>query len=83
MNIPIWAFHGEQDDTVFVEESIKMVDAVNRYGGNARLTIYPKCGHDAWSDTYGNSDVFEWLLSCEKQDEKMMIDLYKDSDIYG
>ena len=83
VNVPIWAFHGKKDETVFVEESIKMVDAVNQHGGNARLTIYPKNGHDAWSDTYGNPEVFEWMLSCEKKKEKDMIDLYKDSTIYG
>lgn len=83
VNVPVWAFHGKKDDTVFVEESIKMVDAVNQNGGNARLTIYPENGHDAWSDTYGNPEVFDWLLSYEKQNEKDMIDLYKDSVIYG
>ena len=83
VNVPVWAFHGEKDDTVFVEESMKMVDAVNRHGGNARVTTYPEHGHDAWSDTYGNPEVFEWLLSCEKQNEKDMVDLYKDSVTYG
>ena len=29
VNVPVWAFHGEKDSTVFVEESKKMVDAVN------------------------------------------------------
>lgn len=54
-----------------------------RYGGNARMTIYPENGHDAWSDTYGNPEVFDWLLSCEKKEEKHMVDNYKDSNVYG
>lgn len=83
INVPVWAFHGNKDNTVFVEESMKMVDAVNRNGGNARLTIYPENGHDAWSDTYRNSEVFKWLLSCEKHNSKEVIDIYKDGDIYG
>lgn len=83
VNVPIWAFHGKQDGTVSVEESIKMVDAVNRSGGNARLTIYPECGHAAWSDTYRNPEVFEWLLSCRKCNEKDILDIYKDSVTYG
>lgn len=83
VNVPVWAFHGQKDEVVFVEESVKMVDAVNRNGGNARLTIYPEHGHDAWSDTYKSTEVFEWLLSCEKQNEKDVLDLYKDSEIYG
>ena len=83
VNVPVWAFHGSKDNTVFVEESIKMVDAVNRNGGNARLTIYPECGHNAWSDTYRNPEVFKWLLSCKKHNSKELIDIYKDGDIYG
>lgn len=83
VNVPVWAFHGKKDKTVFVEESMKMVDAVNRNGGNARLTIYPECEHNAWSDTYRNSRVFEWLLSCEKNNEKDIPDIYKDSVKYG
>ena len=63
---PVWAFHGAKDETVFPEESRKMVDAVNRFGGNAKLTVYPDCAHDSWSDTYRNPKVFQWLLSQRK-----------------
>ncbi len=63
---PVWAFHGAKDETVFPEESRKMVDAVNRFGGNAKLTVYPDCAHDSWSDTYRNPEVFQWLLSQRK-----------------
>lgn len=67
VNVPVWAFHGEKDDVVFVEESIKMTEAVNQWGGQAKLTIYPDNAHDAWSDTYRNGEVFEWMLSHENQ----------------
>lgn len=61
-DIPVWAFHGAKDATVLVDESIKMVDAVNKKGGSAKLTIYPENAHNAWSDTYANAEVFAWLL---------------------
>ena len=83
VNIPIWAFHGAKDTTVFKEESIKMVDAVNKCGGKAKLTIYPENGHDAWSDTYKNPEVFDWLLSNTNENSVKLIDKYKDSNIYG
>ena len=60
--VPVWAFHGALDPTVLVEESEKMVNAVNKKGGNATLTIYPEHGHNAWDDTYGNPKVYEWML---------------------
>ena len=65
-NVPVWAFHGELDEVVFVEESIKMVDAVNKAGGNARLTIFHDCRHESWIPAYSDYSLFEWLLSHTK-----------------
>lgn len=62
-NLPIWAFHGDIDPTVFTEESVKMVEAVNKRGGNAILTIYPNTKHDSWTATYSNPEVFAWMLT--------------------
>ena len=62
-NMPVWAFHGENDPVVFCEESVKMVEGINKRGGNARLTIYPNTEHNAWDPTYGNSEVWEWVLA--------------------
>lgn len=59
----VWAFHGTDDPTVFFEESRKMVDAVNRGGGRAKLTSYEGVGHNCWDLTYSNPEIYEWLLS--------------------
>lgn len=82
-DIPVWAFHGAKDDVVSMDESERMVDAVNRAGGNARLTVYPENAHDAWTDTYRNYKVFEWLLENEKQGCKVNITEMNSSKIYG
>ena len=60
-----------------------MVDAAKKCGGDARLTIYPENGHDAWSDTYKNYEVFEWLLSHEKRGASDYADGYSDSKKFG
>ena len=65
--IPIWAFHGGKDTTVLPEESVHMVEKVNKRGGSARLTIYPDNEHNAWGDTFSNPEVFAWLLSHSKR----------------
>ena len=65
-DLPIWAFHGEADTVVPVEKSKEMVDAVNSNGGNAKLTIYPGVGHNSWSQTYDNDELYEWFLSHSK-----------------
>lgn len=83
VNVPIWAFHGGLDDCVYPEESKKMVDAVNGCGGNAKLTVYPDNGHDAWSDTYKNPEFFKWLLSNKNNNDKSAENYFSDSKIYG
>lgn len=83
VNMPIWAFHGAKDPTVFVEESQKMVDAVNKRGGNAKLTIYPENAHDAWSDTYSNPEVFSWLLEHEIKEKELGENEYNDQKKFG
>ncbi|MBQ9132319.1 MAG: prolyl oligopeptidase family serine peptidase [Clostridia bacterium] len=83
VNVPVWAFHGAKDTTVFPEESEKMVNAVNKRGGNARLTIYPENGHDAWSDTFRNPEVYGWMLSHKKQNGKAIIDEFVDLRKFG
>ncbi len=83
ININVWAFHGAKDGTVCPEESQKMVNAVNRCGGSARLTIYPDNSHDAWSDTYSNPEVFEWLLRFKNNNIKKILDNYDNSENFG
>ncbi len=58
-DVPIWAFHGRLDRTVFVCESEHMVDAINKAGGNARLTIYDNLAHDSWTRTFANDEIYE------------------------
>ncbi len=62
-DLPVWVFHGAQDKTVPLEESEKRVAAIERAGGSPRLTIYPDAGHDSWTETYDNPELYEWLLS--------------------
>ena len=65
--VPIWAFHGGQDTLVPPERSREMVAAVNEAGGSAKLTVYPDAGHDSWTETYENPELYEWLLSHERR----------------
>jgi predicted peptidase len=62
-DVPIWAFHGEKDDIIPIEDGKKMVEALEKAGGNVKFTIYPEANHDAWTETYNNPEIYEWLLS--------------------
>lgn len=72
VNVPVWAFHGANDTTVFPEESKKFIEKLQRKGAEAKLTIYPNNAHDAWSDTQSNPEVFEWLLSHRKKETQKL-----------
>ena len=58
----VWAFHGADDKTVLCEESVKMVEGVNKRGGNAKLTIYENTPHNAWTPTFRNAEMWKWLF---------------------
>lgn len=60
---PIWAFHGDKDEAVPLKRSEEMVAAIKAAGGDVQLTVYPGVGHDSWTQTYDNPEVFAWLLS--------------------
>lgn len=83
VNVPVWAFHGELDPTVSVDESKRMVKSINKRGGAAKLTLYPEAKHNSWTPTYQNKEVFEWLFSNRNQNVKELTDEYSDQKIYG
>ena len=60
---PFWVFHGAKDVGVPLKLSEEMVSAIQRVGGNAKLTVYPEAGHDSWTETYQNEAVYEWMLA--------------------
>ena len=60
--LAIWAFHGENDKAVKVEESQRMIEAVRREGGEPRLTILPKEGHGICGSVCDRTDLWEWLF---------------------
>ena len=82
LNIPLWAFHGESDDTVPVSGSSNMIDAINTLKPSikAKLTLYPGVGHNSWSRTYDGSgmgtenadfdpfsiSIYDWMFEYQK-----------------
>ena len=62
-NIPVWVFHGAKDNVVPPERSQEMVTAIQKNGGTVKFTLYPDAGHDSWTATYDNPELYEWLLA--------------------
>ena len=61
-HLPIWVFHGARDNVVPIEESEIMVSALRKAGADVQFTVYPHATHDAWTETYNNPKLYEWLL---------------------
>ena len=62
-DIPVWAFHGQKDDVVPVEQAIDMVNGIRQAGGHAHLTLFPDLGHGAWDQTYAEDAIYTWLFA--------------------
>jgi predicted peptidase len=65
-HIPIWIFHGAKDKLVPIRHAEAMVAALKAVGGSVKYTVYPEAGHNAWTETYDNPKLYEWLLSHER-----------------
>jgi protein-S-isoprenylcysteine O-methyltransferase Ste14/predicted esterase len=61
-DLPIWIFHGAKDKTVPIARSQQMVDALKKAGANVKFTVYPEAGHDSWTMTYENPELYNWFL---------------------
>jgi predicted peptidase len=63
----VWAFHGGKDPVVPLQESERLVNLLKHHGAQeAKLTIYPEAGHDVWTETYGNPELYQWLLKHQR-----------------
>jgi predicted peptidase len=60
---PVWVFHGADDDTVPVDESRKMVDALRAAGADVRYSEYPGVAHNSWDRAYAEPEFASWLLA--------------------
>lgn len=61
--VPIWIFHGRKDDVIPVSWAEELGRRLERCSGNVRVTIYPEAGHDAWTQTYDDPALYDWLLA--------------------
>ena len=65
--LPIWAFHGDKDYVVKLADQQKTVDKLKKAGGDVKFTIYSGVGHDSWTKTYANPELYQWFLSHSKK----------------
>jgi predicted peptidase len=71
-NLPVWAFHNEDDDVVGVGSTNAIIDFINSYSPSvtARKTIWPTGRHNSWSKATNpatkeceGKNMYEWMLT--------------------
>ena len=66
-DVPIWAFHGDQDTVVPFKRSRNMVAALWAVDGKIRYREYPGVGHNCWESTYADwNQVLAWFFAQRK-----------------
>lgn len=72
-DIPIYVYHGDNDETVPISESINMISRVNAHGGNAQIKICYGVGHNAWEEAYEGDELWKWLLSHKRKSSNEIV----------
>ncbi len=62
LKMPVWAFHGMEDDLVLPSNTIDMVNALKKAGRNVKMSLFEDVGHGVWVNAY-NDELVNWLLS--------------------
>ncbi|WP_202839482.1 alpha/beta hydrolase-fold protein [Luteimonas saliphila] len=67
--MPVWIFHGAQDDLVSPEYS-RRLDAAFRAAGarNVRYTEFPDANHNSWDPAYATPELWTWLFAQRQLD---------------
>ncbi|MBN2279542.1 MAG: prolyl oligopeptidase family serine peptidase [Candidatus Marinimicrobia bacterium] len=66
VDIPTWVFHGAKDTVVPINESENMVNALKKFGGNVKFTVFPEATHNSWTQAYNETDLLTWFLKYQK-----------------
>ena len=65
LSVPVWAFHGEEDDVIRYENSQEFMAELQRLGHpNSHFTLLPGCGHGITETVYLRSEIYHWMQDC-------------------
>ncbi len=62
-HIPIWTFHGADDNVVHTIRSQSIVAALRKIDGRIRYTEYPKVGHNSWTPAFAEPELLPWMFA--------------------
>ena len=65
-DVPVWFFHGGEDDVVPTEYSRRVYDEMKKCNTNVRYMLYPDTNHNSWDPAFNEPGLMDWLLEFEK-----------------
>ncbi|NKI31979.1 dienelactone hydrolase family protein [Croceivirga thetidis] len=60
--MPIWVFHGVEDNVIPVQESDLMVKKLKKLGYSVKYDRYQGIGHDSWTKAYQTPELYDWMF---------------------
>ncbi len=67
--VPMWIFHGANDDVVNPQSSVYMVSGILKYGGKPNFSLFAKDNHNSWDSAFAEPELLPWLFSNIKSKE--------------
>ncbi|WP_343486649.1 PHB depolymerase family esterase [Allomuricauda sp. d1] len=64
--MPIWVFHGADDEVIPVSESDQMVAKLKEMGYDVQYTRYDGVGHNSWLKAYTTKELYDWMNQQER-----------------
>ena len=61
--VPVWIFHGSDDNVVSPKYSLAMAKAIIEAGGSPKMTLYENTGHGSWNNAFAEKDFLKWIHS--------------------
>jgi len=62
LTMPVWAWHGADDNSVSVTQSDEMVAAMRKHELDVKYTRMDGVGHNVWDYAY-NKELYDWFMS--------------------
>lgn len=62
-HVPVWNFHGADDNVVPIINSDNLVAATRLYNNDVTYSVFPGVGHNSWDSAYSNDSLYQWMLT--------------------
>ena len=62
-DIPIWAWHGKDDEVIDVSRTTSMCKALKIAKSHIKCSIIENRKHDVWIDVWNSKELWNWLFS--------------------